>query len=227
MKLPKTIRRTHNRRYADVASLDQSHSNDYDTTNTLPTNSTTSTITTLSNNNKIPTVHDNTYQHFPAAVPGIFQTILHEIQLIHDNLSSLTTIVGDNKSQHQNEMEQMENRFNTKLQVTCDDQQKQLLEISQTYIQKIQTEQKSNNSLLRTMLAEQENSIEQKLQENFQEMLTKLNTNSASPTRKKPSTSTIPGTNPITDLQDTHMPDTLDHAPTNSNITLIPNPYHK
>jgi hypothetical protein len=139
----------------------------------------------------------------------------------------LSTTVESNKAYHLTEMEQFENRFTSKLQTTCEEQQKQLIEISQTYIQNIQNEQKSNNNLLRTMLAAQENSIEQKLPDNFRQILSKLNPNDTSPTRKKAAlnNSTEQDTN-ARNGDDYYMPD-IDENRTTIVTKTITNPFYK
>jgi hypothetical protein len=78
------------------------------------------------------------------------------------------------------------------------------------------------------MLEAQENAIEKKLQENFQAILSKLNSNAESPIRKKVTLTTTPDqpTHP-SPQQDSIMTEAEAEQPSTKSTPTIHNPYSK
>jgi hypothetical protein len=116
------------------------------TIHTLPTTSTTSTIASFSEN----TGHSSSIPSQPFThqdtTTNNMMTLYHEIR---ETINKLSTTVETNRVNHQKEMLQLEENQNQKFNQACEAQQQQILEIGQTYIQQIQEEQKSNNTLLK------------------------------------------------------------------------------
>jgi hypothetical protein len=122
MRLPKNNRKSSNKSYAEVTCANPQPNNVCNTIYTLPTNSTTSTITSLSRtteSNSLQNSHNRSTQDLNQTS---LTSLLSEIKTLHDNLHNLSSTVASNKSHHQTEMEQFENRFSSKLQTTCEEQ---------------------------------------------------------------------------------------------------------
>jgi hypothetical protein len=110
------------------------------------------------------------------------------MKMIQESLQHLTAKVEEDRLSQQRELKNLEERCNKRIQSLCDEQQTQLQDINHKLLQQIQQNQNSNLNILRSVLEERENSIEQKLNDNFQALISKLNCNSVSPIRKKPTT---------------------------------------
>jgi hypothetical protein len=107
------------------------------------------------------------------------------MKMIQESLINLTTKVTDNQDKQKQAMQQLEHRCNEKIQTSHDEQQNHLEQNNRTLLQQMHTDQATNINLLRSILEERENSIEKKINGNFQAILEKLNFDHASPTRKK------------------------------------------
>jgi hypothetical protein len=77
------------------------------------------------------------------------------------------------------------------------------------------------------MLSEQESSIEQTLQEDLQDILSKINTSFASPTRKKPSIDQMIAQDKTDIPTDSTMSDVTNTPSESNKIINVINPYQK
>jgi hypothetical protein len=187
-----------------------------------PTRSTTSTITTISNSTGPHSKYDNNNLGYPVSPSSNNITIHSDIKLIQESLKMLTNQVTENKIDQHREMEQLETRCNQRIQTSSEEQLTRIQDTNQIFLQKMQQDQNSNISLLRSIIEDRESSMEKQMQANFQAILCKLNCSSISPTRKK--------SNPTPSSDDTHQDVPMsdnDSSDTNTNTTEIFNPYHK
>jgi hypothetical protein len=82
-------------------------------------------------------------------------------------------------------LQQLEVRCNQRIEHNNDENQTQINNMSQSLLHQMKQDQTSNRNLLRSIIADRDNSMEQKMNENLQAILSKLNGNAISPTRKK------------------------------------------
>jgi hypothetical protein len=144
------------------------------------------------------------------------------MKMIQESLNHLNNKVDENRENQHQEMALLETRCTQRITASSLEQQTKIQDISKTLLQQIQHDQTSNQILLRSILEERDSSMEQKMNENFQAILSKLNCNSISPTRKK-SNQTPTTQQPEGDeiMHDSTVKDCHDRM---SNVI---NPYHK
>jgi hypothetical protein len=215
------------RSYAEATNSTNHYIEHYNETNSLPTTSTTSTITNTTNNTNQFDTSDSVYKNDEQPTQAHITSLYKEIKTIHDTLTNIQQQVEIHKINQSTEIEHLESRFTKQLQTTTETNLLQIEETSQRYLLQMHTEQSSNLGQIKSMLEERENSIEQKINDNFEKLLSKLNYSNTSPTRKKHTSISSPAPTPNTrEQEDAQMANNdISTLLINSSQQKIINPY--
>jgi hypothetical protein len=226
----KTSTASTSKSYAYVTKQSFNHLNDsHDDSYSLPNASATSTITNSTSTTTPTNLTSNYSSSESHPTQNHIASLYLEIKTINDTLHSIGQQVMTHKTNQSAEITQLETRFNTQIQAASDANLQKLETTNKRFLQEMHTEQTSSISIIRTMLEEREKSIEQKMTDNFETLLSKLNHFSSSPTRKKHTIAKISDTTRRTcETDDASMHENDEctiHMP--STHQTIPNPYAK
>jgi hypothetical protein len=182
----------------------------------------TSTITSLSSGASRPTKTSDLIEL------SRLDAIQNSIVTLQESLASVAHTVAQNQQNHDLALEQLESRTTLQIEHNTTIQKQQLEDIGTSFLNQMKSEQTSTSQIIREMLAEREISIENKMKDGFQALISQISGDRTSPTRKKHATHPDTDHNhPNKDAQNVTMTEytSAPHQITNPTPTI--NPYDK